>query len=137
MRDSAIVVALAVSVLGLHGVAFGESPPEMNIGPSCDAAASGSVVVGRDKEACLVDERAAKDGLTKNWDGYDRAARTQCVGLNRTGGPPSYVELLSCLEVMRDAKVLEKDNPLTRGSPTPSTTGAASAASGRGHARRR
>jgi hypothetical protein len=137
MRDFAIVVAVAASVLGLRGIAFAEGPPDLDVGPSCDAA--GRVgLVGRDEAACQGDERGAKDALTKDWDSYDRAARTQCVGMNKTGGPSSYVELLSCIEVMRDAKAMEQNDPLMRGQAvTPSTTGSASGSSRRGHTRPR
>jgi hypothetical protein len=51
----------------------------------------------------LEDERTAKDALAKDWSNFSPLARIQCVGMNRTGGPPSYVELLVCLEIMRDA----------------------------------
>jgi hypothetical protein len=127
MRDFAIAVATAANVLGLCGVAFAEGPPDLDVGPSCDAAIRGGLV-GRDKEACQGDERGAKDALAKDWDSFDRAARTQCVGMNSTGGPSSYVELLSCIEVMRDAKIMEQNDPLMRGgqAATPSTTGSAS-----------
>jgi hypothetical protein len=138
MRDFAIVVAVAASVLGLRGIAFAEGPPDLDVGPSCEAAAR-EAVVGRDKEACQGDERGAKDALTKDWDSYDRAARTQCVRMNKTGGPSSYLELLVCIEVMRDAKILEQNDPLMRGgqADTTSTTGAASGSWRRGHTRPR
>ncbi len=47
--------------------ALAAGPPKLDIGPSCDAAARGAVVEGRDKQACLGDEQAARDTLTKNW----------------------------------------------------------------------
>jgi hypothetical protein len=137
MRDFAIVVAVAASVLGLSGIAFAEGPPELDVGPSCKAAVRAGLI-GHDEAACQGDERGAKDTLTKDWDTYDRAARTQCVGMNRSGGPSSYVELLSCLEVMRDAKIMEQNDPLMGGGQavTPSTTGVASGSRRGGHIRR-
>jgi hypothetical protein len=35
--------------------------------------------------------------------------------MTTTGGPASYVELLSCLEILRDAKIIEADDPLAGG----------------------
>ena len=58
------------------------------------------------------DERTAQDQITKTWSQYAPPDRTDCVGMVRTGGPPSYVELLSCLEIMRDAKTIRKDQLL-------------------------
>ena len=60
----------------------------------------------------MADERDSQDQVTKNWSQYAPADKTQCLGMNRTGGPSSYVELLSCLEIMRDAKIIRKEQLL-------------------------
>ena len=64
-----------------------------------------------------MDERSAEDVLTENWSKYDAADKTQCVGNVRTGGPASYVELLSCLEIMRDAKANRQGDSSTPSDP--------------------
>ena len=102
---SASKIATAVLLLGLPAAAaFADSPPTLDVTPSCNAASRGAISAGRDKESCLSDERAAQDVLIKGWSNFNAADKIQCVGSVRTGGPASYVELLSCLEVMRDAK---------------------------------
>jgi hypothetical protein len=87
------------------------------------------------------DEREARDLLTKNWSQYSRAHKTQCVGMTTRGGPSSYVELISCLDIMKDAAALYKADPLfgsfgknPKGNPpnqwekrSPKTNGALSA----------
>jgi hypothetical protein len=94
----------------------GGIPPTLQVGPSCEAAGRGAVVLGRNKEACLADETTAQDTLTQNWSKYSATDRTECVGMVTTGGPASYVELLSCVEILRDARnirnadALESDN---------------------------
>jgi hypothetical protein len=40
------------------------------------------------------------------------ADKTDCVTLENSGGPASYVELLSCLEIMRDARSIRNADPL-------------------------
>jgi hypothetical protein len=87
-----------------------DGPPKLNIGSSCDAAAKGAISAWRDKEACMGDELAAQEMLAKNWAQYSRAHKTQCVGMTTQGGP-SYVELISCLDIMRDADAIRKSNP--------------------------
>jgi hypothetical protein len=90
----------------------------MGVGQSCEAAASGAVIAGRNKASCMSDERDAQDQLAKDWSRYAPVDKTQCVGMNTTGGPPSYVELLSCLEIMRDATTIHKGelmDPLLQG----------------------
>lgn len=67
-----------------------------------------------DKEACLDDEHTAESTLAQNWSKYNATDKTQCIGNVKTGGPASYVELLSCLEIMRDAKEIREGDPLIR-----------------------
>src|SRR5258708_14758357 len=113
MSASANKIAAVVLMLGLPAaIALADSPPKLNVAPSCDAAARGAISAGRDKEACLVDERTAESVLAQNWSKYDPADKTQCVGNVKTGGPASYVELLSCLEIMRDAKAIRQGDVL-------------------------
>jgi hypothetical protein len=112
MSSSGIRIASVALLLGLPtAIAFAaDGPPNLNVSPSCDAAARGAIVIGRDKEACLGDERTAQDTLKQNWSKYNAADKTQCIGNVKTGGPASYVELLSCLEIMRDAKQIRESD---------------------------
>jgi hypothetical protein len=116
------VALVAISLSASAGILLADEPPRLNVGPSCEAAARGAIVVGRDKAACMSDEDAALDVLKMNWSKYPGADKTQCIGNVKTGGPASYVELLSCLEVMRDAKAIHDTDPLTSGSATAGTT---------------
>ena len=78
-------------------------------------------MLGRNKEACLADETAAQDTLKQNWSKYAANDKTQCIGMVTTGGPASYVELLSCIEIMRDARVIENTDPLESDLGTPAS----------------
>jgi hypothetical protein len=90
----------------------GGGPPPLQVDQSCEAAGRGAVVLGRDKKACLADETTAQNTLKQNWSKYSAADKTQCIGMEKTGGPASYVELLSCLEIMRDARNIQKGDVL-------------------------
>jgi hypothetical protein len=115
----------------------GGGPPVLRVGPSCEAAGRGAVVLGRNKEACLADEDAALSTLRQNWAKYAANDKTLCIGMESTGGPASYVELLSCLEVNRDAREIQNADPLEASiGGSASTTGSASVDSPR-HRRRR
>ena len=106
-------IAIAALLFGLQvATAVADDVPKLNVTTSCEAAAKYSVVAGRDNGSCLGDERDAQSTLAKNWSKYNTADKTQCVGTVTTGGPPSYVELLSCLEIMRDAKDIREGNAL-------------------------
>jgi len=114
MSAPANKIAVVILMLALPAaVARADSPPKLDVGPSCEAAARGAITAGRDKDACMSDEHTAESSLAQNWSKYDAADKTQCIGNVKTGGPASYVELLSCLEIMRDAKTIRAGEPLT------------------------
>jgi hypothetical protein len=61
------------------------------------------------------DERDAQDLLTKSWSQYSRAHKTQCVGMTTRSGSSSYMELISCLDIMKDAATIHKADSLSGG----------------------
>jgi hypothetical protein len=87
----------------------GGGPPTLQVGQSCEAAGQGS---GRDKKACLGGETTAEDTLKQNWSKYAASDKNECVGMVTTGGPLSYVELLSCVEILPDARNVRNADPL-------------------------
>jgi hypothetical protein len=95
-------IGLASLLFGLQiAAAFADGPPKLDVSISCKGSKQ---LTGRDKEACLLDEGAGQRTLAKNWSKYRADDKTHCVAHVQTGGVPSYVELLSCLETLRDAK---------------------------------
>jgi hypothetical protein len=52
----------------------------------------------------MAGEDAARKDLEKDWVKIPTAERTQCIGTVNVGGSPSYVELLICIEMMRDSR---------------------------------
>jgi len=113
---------VALSLVAQTGIALADEPPKLDVAPSCEAAARGAVVIGRDKAACMGDENAALDVLKQNWSKYSGDDKVQCVGNVKTGGPASYVELLSCLEIMRDAKSIREGGTLQGSTPPGSSS---------------
>jgi hypothetical protein len=104
MSASANKIAVVAVILGVStAIARADSPPKLDVEPTCNATAPYAIAVGRTKEACLADEHVAESSLAENWSTYSAADKTQCIGTVNMGGPPSYVELLSCIEVLRDA----------------------------------
>ncbi len=73
--------------------------------------------MGRTVESCINDENAARQDLVKNWSTFGADDRSHCLSLISTGGGPSYVELLSCLEMSRDAKKIAKGENTTDTQP--------------------
>jgi hypothetical protein len=98
------MMVLAALSLGSQLVLVADRVPTLNVEPSCRAAVASAVAAGRDMNSCLGDERTAREQIVKEWSRFTPAERSECSHLVTTGGPPSYVELLSCLEVSRDAR---------------------------------
>jgi len=94
--------------------------PTLRVEPSCKSAGAEGVITGRTSESCLNDEHAARDELVKNWSSFSGDDKTHCLSMVSTGGSPSYVELLSCLEMSRDAKKIAQGRKLDE-QPMPST----------------
>jgi hypothetical protein len=102
-----IPVLLPVFLLISQVVLAADPVLKFDIGPSCRSAAVASAVIAtRDAAACERDERTARDTLEKEWRQFTPSDQARCVRLVTLGGGPSYVELLTCLEMAKQAREL-------------------------------
>lgn len=90
--------AIALFLLGTPALAA-DRLPRLDIQSTCNAAVP--LVQGdrAPKEACMKDETEAQGELEKQWASYPVALRGKCVGEATVGSYPSYVELLTCLQI--------------------------------------
>jgi hypothetical protein len=100
---------LPILLTGSYLVLAADRMPELNIDPSCRAAASAAAVLNRNEDACKRDENDARGTLEKGWGQFTPGQKTHCVTLSKLGGSQSYVELLTCLELAKAADALPKD----------------------------
>jgi len=70
-------------------------------------------------ESCMEQERSAREELAKEWGTFTAADRIHCGSLVNIGGTPSYVELLVCMQMSRDARQMRRENPQTQGLRIP------------------
>jgi Protein of unknown function (DUF3551) len=91
-----------------------DEPPKLDVTTPCNETARFALLAGRDKDVCVNDELTAQTTLAQNWSKYSADDKSQCVGTVTTGGPSSYVELLSCIELLQDAKKIHEGDPLMR-----------------------
>ncbi|MPZ37521.1 MAG: hypothetical protein GEU95_05565 [Rhizobiales bacterium] len=108
----------AVLLLASSGIAAAQSVPTINVGPSCKAAAKGSIGLSQNYEGCQRSEGAARDTLVKQWSSFLPADRRSCYRLTTTGTPGTYTELLTCLEMKRDARKLPDTTTVGQGLRT-------------------
>jgi hypothetical protein len=100
-------------------IAVVDRMPELNFEPICRESA-GQNLGGRDDRAiCILDEKAARDALARQWSEFDSTDRARCIRLSTSNGSASYVEVLTCLELDRDARKLHQreDAGIDMGEP--------------------
>jgi hypothetical protein len=93
---------------GLAGplLAAGDKPPKLNVAESCREAQE---IAGEDKnltyKGCMHDERNAEAQLVQRWAKFKPVDRQNCLAQGMAP-LPSYVEILTCLEMYDDASTL-------------------------------
>jgi hypothetical protein len=90
-------------LLSAQLVLVSDTVPQFDINPGCRAASIGEVV-NRSLEACRTDEDNAKKALSDGWTKFPMADRAECQRMVTMGGPASYVELLTCLELAQQTR---------------------------------
>jgi hypothetical protein len=82
-------------------IAASDAVPRFNIEPSCKGGLD-SPGLNERYSRCISEENAARQKLEGTWSTWPVADRGQCTSTAKMGAP-SYVELLTCLEMARDA----------------------------------
>jgi hypothetical protein len=101
---------LPVLLLGSHIMLVADRVPQLDANVSCRSAGATSVMGPgsgtRSVQACEQDEKDARTKLEQEWGMFSAAEQARCTRLTTLGGSPSYVELLTCLEMAKDAQKL-------------------------------
>ena len=84
--------------------------PDFNVEPTCRSAAAAAIATDRGLDACRRDEREARARLEQDWRTYPAKQQADCIRLSLLDGQPSYVEVLTCLEIARAASNLPADS---------------------------
>jgi hypothetical protein len=93
-------------VLGTGVAALAQEVPTLDVGTLCQAEAKQSSTLAG---PCMSDQKRAREDLVKQWAQFIPDDRTSCLQMvNTVPGMQSYVELLTCLEMKRDARALSK-----------------------------
>ena len=108
---------IALSAQLVVGVA--DHPPKFDIARGCkvDSASAFDPNAGMNAtiKRCMDDEQQAKDQLETLWSGLANADRISCIGeavgsgADTQADPPSYVDLLTCIQDAQLARKLPKN----------------------------
>jgi hypothetical protein len=83
----------------LSPIAVSDNIPKFDIAKECHFESESSTVYAR----CSQDEADARQKLETEWPEFIGANRSSCMAEVTIGDSASYVELLICLEMARDA----------------------------------
>jgi hypothetical protein len=104
---AAVVFAAQLVVVVADGV------PDINYERGCRASAAadaslGIVVDDQSINACMAQEKNARDKLGQQWAQFPPSEREHCEREAALGQMPSYVELQTCLQIANETKTLPK-----------------------------
>lgn len=103
---------LPIILTASHVVLAADTVPKFDVERTCRPAAAAGILPGRDSSACQRDENDARSKLEQDWAQYTAAQRSQCAGFVGLDRAPSYVELLTCLEIAKQAKELPQESKM-------------------------
>jgi hypothetical protein len=112
MRVLFITAATAAVLSIAVGPAQSQAVPDLNVDPVCHGiaqqAANPSEKGGPDLafSKCVQSEQAMRQKLVNEWSTFLPTEKTNCIG-DQMGGMASYTDLVSCLEMAKDARQLK------------------------------
>ncbi len=113
MRVFAVAAAAAIVVWFSVRPAQSQAVPDLNVDPVCHGiaqqAANPTEKGGPDLafSQCVQSEQAMRQKLVNEWSTFLPAEKSNCIGEQMTG-MASYTDLVSCLEMAKDARQLNQ-----------------------------
>jgi len=77
-----------------------DTAPKFDIARICQSAGGSN----EEQKRCAEEETQARDTVQTEWTQFTSSAKKQCYEEANIDSTPSYVELLTCLEMERDVK---------------------------------
>jgi hypothetical protein len=111
-----MIVPVVTLALATHlTAAVADNVPSFNVEPLCRGIAEqGGLDLEPNKtfqqsiESCVTDEMGIRKQLVQEWPNFRAGDKTECTSESSAGGVPSYTELLTCLQMARDARKLDE-----------------------------
>jgi hypothetical protein len=113
VRGSFVTVLAVLAIVPSTLSARSDEIPTLDVRPVCRGIAKQSTDPGVGKKGepetfqrCMESEHVVREQLKQVWAGFSTGDKKHCVALAKTGGLPSYTELITCLEMVRDVRAL-------------------------------
>jgi uncharacterized protein YecT (DUF1311 family) len=100
-------------VLGTQfAMPIADGAPKFDIARECrvDSTQAFDLSAGLNEtvKRCVADEQQALTQLQTQWSQFRESDAAQCTAETNIGGTPSYVDLLTCLQLAKEARQLPK-----------------------------
>jgi hypothetical protein len=97
-------MAISISILMLGSqlvVPVADRLPKFDVARSCrlDAVAAAGLSLDQTVKSCISDEQRALQQLGGQWSKFPAPNKASCTSQESVGGTPSYVSLLTCLQL--------------------------------------
>jgi hypothetical protein len=97
-----MLIHLPIIILAsLHPIAIADAVPQFDIVRECQ----GEGGTKETEQRCATHEMRARDQLRAEWVQFSPSSKLQCIEETNIDDTASYVELLTCLEMERDARI--------------------------------
>ncbi len=101
-----MLLHLPIAILATFSpVAASDAVPKFDIVRECRFEGGSTIEFDR----CSQDEAAALEQLRANWEQFAGVDKSTCLSAATVGGLASYVDLLTCLEMAREANNTDKN----------------------------
>jgi hypothetical protein len=96
-----MLIHLPIIILtSLQPTPIADTAPKFDIARICQSAGGSN----EEQKRCAEEETQARDTVQTEWTQFTSSAKKQCYEEANIDSSPSYVELLTCLEMERDVK---------------------------------
>jgi hypothetical protein len=96
-----MLIHLPIIILtSLQPTPIADTAPKFDIARICQSAGGSN----EEQKRCAEEETQARDTVQTEWTQFTSSAKKQCYEEANIDSTPSYVELLTCLEMERDVK---------------------------------
>ena len=100
-----MLIHLPIVILtSLHAIPVADAVPKFDVARECQFESG----TKEEMERCTTDETQARDQLQTEWIQFSPSDKTLCNRETSIDSAPSYVELITCLEMERDVKNTSK-----------------------------
>lgn len=111
MRKLILLAVLGATSGAPYVARAADAVPKFDVARNCKAETADAAGVGETLASCVKDEEEARSELPRQWDHFTQADKAACIRATSMDGTPSYVELVTCLEIASDNNVRLRGKP--------------------------